>query len=101
MIHVPAKKFDIPKVVTREPTPNRLANITDVNELPGAVENPNINPNTANAVKVWQYIIAYAHMEAIALATMRTTIGLTKGRSEIPPNKILAIVFAPPMIDTI
>ena len=91
----------MPNVVTRDPTPNRFANITDVSEFPGAVENPNMNPNTAKEEKVWQYIIANAQMEAIPLATIRTTIGLTNGRSDIPPNKILARVLAPPIIDTI
>ena len=101
IIQVPAKKLDIPNVVTNEPTPNRLDNITDVNEFPGAVANPNINPSEANAANVWQYIIANEVIAATVFAIISTTMGLTKGKSETPPRRILAIVFAPPMMETI
>ena len=97
---MPAKKFDIPNVETKDPTPNRFANITDVKEFPGAVENPKIKPSIAKEANVWQYIIANAEIAATVLAIIRTTIGLTEGRSAIPPNRILANVLAPPMIDT-
>ena len=52
MMQVPAKRFDIPKVVTSDPTPNRFANTTDVREFPGAVVNPKIKPTVAKAAKV-------------------------------------------------
>ena len=37
---------------------------------------------------------------ATVFAMISTTIGLTKGKSETPPRRILAIVFAPPMMET-
>ena len=100
MIQVPAKKFDMPNVVTNDPTPNRFDNITDVREFPGAVANPKIKPSIAKAENVWQYIMANAVIAATVLATISTTIGLTKCRSDMPPTRILANVFAPPMIET-
>ena len=97
---IPAKRLDMPKVVTRDPIPNKSASTTDVREFPGAVANPNTNPNIPNAANVWQYIIAKVLMEAIPLATESTMMGLINGRSEIPPKTILAKVFAPPIIET-
>lgn len=97
---MPAKKFDMPNVVTNDPTPNRLDNITDVNEFPGAVANPKIKPSVAKDANVWQYIIENDVAAATILAMMSTTIGLTNDKSEMPPKRILANVFAPPMIET-
>ena len=100
IIHIPAKKFDMPNVVTKAWTPKILASTTDVSEFPGAVAKPNIKPNEANAAKVWQYTIAKALIEAIELATTRTTIGSTIGRSDMAPKRTRAKVLAPPIIET-
>ena len=100
MMNVPAKKLDMPNVVTRDATPNKFANTIEVKEFPGAVANPNAKPKTANAANVWHRIIANALIAAIPLETINTTMGLTDGRSEMAPNKILANVFAPPINDT-